>query len=160
MVAESLLFRVNSLFGMPALVFGCCGSKRPLLLHKSISSSRNSSVLTTPFSSTKRDFLSPNPFFVRPVSATASKTTIPLRPPGRTSTMEDGEDTEVVDMKRKIPLPEVFLTFLKQNGVDPAVYDAARDLPRHIRCLFCKLSLSAKDFVVEQGTLILCGMNE
>ncbi|CAM6101416.1 unnamed protein product [Calypogeia fissa] len=43
------------------------------------------------------------------------------------------EDTEVADLQRKIPLPEVFLTFLKQNGVDPAVYDAARDLPRYIR---------------------------
>ena len=31
-------------------------------------------------------------------------------------------------------LPPVFLEWLRDNGVDPAVYDVAASLPRTIRC--------------------------
>lgn len=33
-----------------------------------------------------------------------------------------------------IGLPEAFLDFLKENGVDPSIYTTADSTPRYIRC--------------------------
>lgn len=44
------------------------------------------------------------------------------------------EDAEIdAKSSSKFPLPQVFLQFLQQNGIDPAVYDDAHNLPRYIR---------------------------
>lgn len=39
------------------------------------------------------------------------------------------------------PLPEAFLDFLNQNGIDPSIYAASDSIPRYIRYPF-SLSLS------------------
>ncbi|KAI3465846.1 hypothetical protein Pfo_022509 [Paulownia fortunei] len=42
-------------------------------------------------------------------------------------------DEEVVASASKLPLPEAFLDFLNQNGLDPSIYIASHSTPRYIR---------------------------
>ncbi|KAL3691890.1 hypothetical protein R1sor_005541 [Riccia sorocarpa] len=60
----------------------------------------------------------------QPASGTVLSSTV-----GRTM----DEDAEIDSKSSKFPFPQVFLDWLSQNGLDPAIYDAANDLPRYIR---------------------------
>lgn len=40
---------------------------------------------------------------------------------------------EVVAGASELPLPEPFLEFLSQNGLDPSIYAASQSTPRYIR---------------------------
>ncbi|KAK4420918.1 Multisite-specific tRNA:(cytosine-C(5))-methyltransferase trm4b [Sesamum alatum] len=42
-------------------------------------------------------------------------------------------DDEVVATSSELPLPEAFLDFLNQNGLDPSIYLASHSTPRYIR---------------------------
>lgn len=45
-------------------------------------------------------------------------------------------DEEVVASASESPLPESFLDFLNQNGLDPSIYIASHSTPRYIRYPF------------------------
>lgn len=42
-------------------------------------------------------------------------------------------DEEVSADAPKLPLPESFLDFLNDNGLDPSIYAASQSIPRYIR---------------------------
>lgn len=50
-----------------------------------------------------------------------------------------------------LPLPDAFLDFLKQNGLDPSIYTATDSTPRYIR-----LKPGYEDFLEEIETDIRC----
>lgn len=51
---------------------------------------------------------------------------------------------EVVADASGLPLPESFIEFLNQNGLDPSIYAASHSTPRYIRCYSLELFYSLR----------------
>ncbi|XP_051135062.1 rRNA (cytosine-C(5))-methyltransferase NOP2C [Andrographis paniculata] len=69
--------------------------------------------------------------------------------------LQTGDEEVVMESSSNLPLPEAFLNFLNQNGLDPSIYAATQSIPRYIR-----LKPGCEDRISEIEAEINCELRE